>query len=123
MAGGMTGQGPHPCDLLTVTVTVAATQALLQLRGEVDFFSVPELCEALDATIDAGHNEIVLDLSELDFIDASGLRVIAAAANRLGDMGRELALRSPSTVVQRMLNLTGLADLMSPEYPEVAWMN
>jgi anti-sigma B factor antagonist len=118
MAGGMSGQRAHPGDLLTVTVTVAATQALLFVRGEVDFFSVPELYDALDAIIEAGHGEVTLDLSELAFIDASGLRVIAAAANRLGELGRGLALRSPSTMVQRMLDVTGLADLMSPDQPE-----
>jgi|HubBroStandDraft_3_1064219.scaffolds.fasta_scaffold765801_1 anti-sigma B factor antagonist len=98
-----------------VSVVIAAAQAVLRVQGEVDCHSSPYLWGVLDAAIDAGHSDVVLDLASMEFMDASGLRVIANAANRLELLGGTLAIRSPSTLVLRMLDITGMAELTIPE--------
>jgi anti-sigma B factor antagonist len=95
----------------SVSVTVARAQTVLHLRGEVDCLSSPYLQGVLDASIDSGHADVVLDLTELEFMDASGLRVIATAADRLELLGGALAIRSPSDMVVRMLDITGMSEL------------
>jgi anti-anti-sigma factor len=108
-----------PCDALEefgVTVLVATSETVLRLHGEVDCLSSPYLRGVLDASIDAGHCDVVLDLTALEFMDAAGLRVIANAADRLELMGGTLAIRSPSELVRRMLEISGMTDLAMP-YP------
>jgi anti-sigma B factor antagonist len=104
--------GNEIVEEFSVSVSVATTQTVLRLRGEVDCLSSPYLRGVLDASIDAGQSDVVLDLTELDFMDASGLRVIASAADRLEMLGGGLAIRSPSALVLRMLDITGMAELM-----------
>jgi anti-sigma B factor antagonist len=98
-----------------VSIKVATAEAVLHLHGEVDCRSSPYLWGVLDAAIDAGHSNVVLDLTALEFMDASGLRVIANAANRLETLGGTLGIRSPSRLMLRMLDITGMAALTIPE--------
>jgi anti-anti-sigma factor len=99
-----------------VSVVVASEETVLHLQGEVDCLSSPYLRGILDASIDGGHADVVLDLTALEFMDASGLRVIANAADRLEMLGGTLAIRSPSELVRRMLDITGMTELTMP-YP------
>ncbi|MGD0997577.1 MAG: STAS domain-containing protein [Thermoleophilia bacterium] len=50
------------------------------LQGEVDPHSVPRFRDAVAAGIDEGVTAIIVDLSDVSFIDASGLGVIVVAA-------------------------------------------
>jgi anti-sigma B factor antagonist len=102
-----------------VSVTFAASRTVLLLTGEVDCLSSPYLRALIDASIEAGHLNVVLDLTALEFMDAAGLRVIANAANRLELLGGTLAIRAPSDLVRRMLDITGMLELAMP-YPREA---
>jgi anti-anti-sigma factor len=81
----------------------------LQPRGEVDMATVAAFERALDRGLDTGH-DLVVDLSELTFIDVAGLRVLAVAADRIGRQGRRLRLSRPNRNVGRLLRLAGLGD-------------
>jgi anti-anti-sigma factor len=96
---------------LTVSVHAEGADTVLRLQGELDALSSPHLRGAMDASIDAGHDEIILDLTDLRFMDAAGLRVIAHAANRLELVGGTLAIRNPSQIVRRILDITGMTEL------------
>jgi anti-anti-sigma factor len=97
--------------------TFVGFEAVLALHGEVDLGSAPEFGAYLDWAIDQGHRFVVIDLSGLSFMDGSGLRVIGAAAKRLQLSEGALSLRSPSTIVRRLLDIGGLADLVRIEQP------
>ncbi len=102
-----------------VSVDYEAERAVLHPRGEVDYLSAPDLGAILDAVIRQGRS-VLLDLSDLDFIDASGLGVIATGAGRLAISGRTLAIRSASSIVVRMLDITGLSAVIRMEPAGVA---
>ena len=101
-----------------VSVAFVEDRAVLGVRGEVDVLTAPTLGALVDAVLDQGHRFVVLDLAELDFMDGSGLRVIASAARRLTPDAGEVAVRSPSRAVRRMLDLAGLEALVCLERPE-----
>jgi anti-sigma B factor antagonist len=92
-------------------VDVQQTQGVVVVRprGELDLASAPILQEILT---DLGNRraETLLDLSELTFIDSTGLRVImqAYAVSRRDGFGLTLA-PGPENVM-RLFALTGLAD-------------
>ena len=76
---------------------------LVQPQGEVDLLTAPELSAALLGCTDA-HRRLVCDLSEVTFMDSTGLRAIIEARGR--DPER-FVLGGTSRQVQRLLELTG----------------
>jgi len=60
---------------------------------------------------------VVVDLSEVEFMNASTIGVIIAARNRLALQSRALTVRSPSVCAQRVLDACGLTDLLDPSPP------
>jgi anti-anti-sigma factor len=83
---------------------------VLRLEGELDPHTAPLLEREVAALTDQGKVDLVLDLSALQFIDSSGLRVLIAAHRELASRGGSLTLRSPSETAQRLLEITGLVD-------------
>ncbi len=108
-----------PNDLLgefAVVVGFENTKPVLGIRGQVDRFNAPELGAILDLVTER-HGSVVLDLTELELMNAWGLGMIAARASRLSRSGGSLTIRSSSAMVLRMLDITGLADFVRLERP------
>jgi anti-anti-sigma factor len=82
----------------------------LSLRGEVDLSLADAVLRALvDVTRDAP-GEVVLDLTDLDFLDVAGARMLATAVRMLGEVGVHLRMVRASRAVGRCLELFDLAD-------------
>ncbi len=119
-ASGSDADVTAPNDLLgqfTVTVGFVKTRAVVAIKGQADRVNAPELGAILDVVIER-HRFVVLDLAELDFINGCGLGVIAARASRLRRAGGTLTIRSPSAIVLRMLDTTGMTELVQVEHPD-----
>lgn len=80
----------------------------LALRGEVDSHTAPDLQGRIDEL--SGCTEVTLDLSNVTFIDSSGLRVIIATHQDREARGDRLVLASVSDAVQRLLEITSLTN-------------
>ncbi len=81
------------------------------VRGELDIAGVPRLDVALrDASVVG--RDVVLDLSELQFIDSSGARLILAADRRLRWSGGRLVVVRGSEDVDWLLDLLGMDELL-----------
>jgi anti-anti-sigma factor len=78
------------------------------LRGELDMATAPQLEAAVDALCAAGAREIVLDLSELSFVDGAGVRAIMAARARCAEHECAFMVIHPRDLVERLFALTGL---------------
>jgi anti-anti-sigma factor len=102
----------------TISIEYIGKQAVLGVRGELDIVAVPELANLFDAVIASGSDSIVVDLGDLDFIATAGLEEVANGARRLAALGGRLTIRSPSTMVRRLLDATGLTDLTLSEGSE-----
>lgn len=81
----------------------------LVLAGEIDAHTAPSLVDHLDPLPD-GTGDVVLDIAGVDFMDSSGLRVLIEAHDRARAAGRRLVLRSPSGVVRRLFEVSGLSE-------------
>jgi anti-anti-sigma factor len=111
----MTGIGAD--GRFRLEVSFVGSEAVMVLHGDVDMISAPELGEYLAWSIDQGHRSVVLDVDDMDFIDGSGLQVIANAANRLLLSGGALSIRSASPFLRRLLDIVGLGDLGPTDQP------
>jgi anti-sigma B factor antagonist len=84
----------------------------LAVLGELDLVSSPALQQELDRAIGSDAEVIVLDLRRLSFMDSTGLHVVVKAHQRVQEGGRRFVLTRGSEQVQRLLDLTGVAELM-----------
>ncbi len=88
----------------------------IQTNDRSAIATAPRFTKLLYDLAGARPTEIVLDLTELDFMDASGLNAMAGAAQRLPPSSL-LTLRSPSALIERLLTITGLQDVIHVERP------
>jgi anti-sigma B factor antagonist len=84
----------------------------LVLSGELDTRSVPILESAISRCCADGPTAIILDLSELTFIDSSGLWTILAAMRWCERQGRGFSIIPGSESVQQVFEVTGLSDVL-----------
>lgn len=87
----------------------------LHLRGHFDVRSTALVREALYAHIEGTQGDIVVDLSEVAGVDATALRVLAAASRLVERDDRVLILRGCSPAVRRVIAFTRLRRLMTVE--------
>ncbi len=80
------------------------------VAGEIDASTAPALDDAL-RTLPTGNGTVVVDVSDVTFIDSSGLRVLISLASRADDTGRSVILKQPSPTVTRLLEITGLTQM------------
>lgn len=80
---------------------------ILRLRGELDLSTQPHFVAALTRAAN-GPSRLVLDLSDLTFIDAGSIGLINRARNLAKLRGSEVVVRAPNAAVLRILQITGL---------------
>jgi len=102
-----------------ITAGVSDTRIVLRFSGELDATSAIELNATFNSYIENSHGSFVVDLSDLDFMDGIGLRVISDAARLLRSLNRTLILQSPSASIRRILDINGLADFIRIELGQV----
>ena len=82
---------------------------VLIVEGEVDISTAARFHEALSAAVSGGHGPLVLDLSEVTFIDSTAVHVLSTIAGALDAQRRRLAVACvEGRPVHRVLSLTGL---------------
>lgn len=86
---------------------------VIAVSGELDLASSPALQEELDRAGASNARLLIIDLRELDFMDSTGLSVLVRAHQRAEEHGRRLAMVRGPQQVQRLLNLTGVADRLT----------
>ena len=99
-------------DMATVGYHWEGSDVLvLTISGEVDMSNVDLLRERLATILKPGIRNVVFDLGGLEFIDSSGLAVLVDVANHVGGA----KLRAPSRLVWRVVDVTGLGELLPTE--------
>jgi anti-sigma B factor antagonist len=99
-----------PGSPLRILVGTEDGRPVVCAQGELDLATVPQLEAELSRLLD--ETETVLDLSEVSFIDSSGIAVLVALSKTARQKGWRLQLRSPSPPVARLIKLTGVEQLL-----------
>lgn len=84
--------------------------AIVSFRGEFDYAEMGLAQEEIRAAEAQQPTVLVLDLTELDFMDSSAVRVILQADSRAREQGRRLAVITGSGPPHRVLSILGLTD-------------
>ncbi|HLJ03702.1 MAG TPA: STAS domain-containing protein [Solirubrobacteraceae bacterium] len=85
-------------------------RCLLTVAGDVDLSSAPTLKLTLSRVLgDPGYRDVILDFSQLSFLDSTGLAVLIGFRRRLAD-GRRLVIAAASEHVLTLFEVTGLSS-------------
>src|SRR5690606_32278084 len=99
---------------LRIEVDSGHQEATVSVQGEIDYGSVSHLRSVLaDLSETQSDLPVVLDLSQVTFIDSTGLGVLVQAKQRIEAAGRSMKVRDPQPRVQRVLELGGLLDYLT----------
>jgi anti-anti-sigma factor len=82
----------------------------ISVRGELDLSTAPDLESPLEQALESGEGSVLIDLTECEFIDSTGIALIVRAWQRLdgAEDARTLVLCSQNEQVRRVLEITGL---------------
>ncbi|HKC27556.1 MAG TPA: STAS domain-containing protein [Jatrophihabitans sp.] len=105
------GDGDAPEIGSTLAVEQLPTEPprlVLKLSGQVDVSTEGLLRDAIDGAVTAGASNLVLDMSEVDFMDSSGIAVLLVAGRRVD----ALELRNPTEIIRRVITIAGLSEAL-----------
>jgi len=104
--------------LLDFSATIRHTPqaSLIDLRGRLTFFEVGVLRENITRLLSEGHKHIVLNLSELKYLDSSGIGELARIYVMVLKGGGEMKVVGLSRNVEEILKVTHLYQVF-PEFP------
>lgn len=72
---------------MTFSRTDNGDQTTFRISGTLDALTAPEIRPTIDAIIEDGRKQVVVDLSELELIDSSGVAVIVSLYKRVRSIG------------------------------------
>jgi anti-sigma B factor antagonist len=93
----------------------------LYLTGDIDLSATADFVVAADAALATGPAAVIVDLADVSFLDSAGLSGLVQVHQQTKDAGAAFRLQSPSRIVARVLELSGLDQLIpidgSPQTP------
>jgi anti-anti-sigma factor len=97
-------------EILEVTTQDSGGHVTVSLKGELDLSSVGKVEEELERVEKDEPSVLVLDLSQLSFLDSTGLRAVVTADERARSNGRRLVIVRGPDPVQRVFAITRLEE-------------
>lgn len=85
------------------------------LAGEVDMGNAADLRAALDRAAESAPVTLVLDLSELEFMDSTAVGVMVRTGNSLRAAGAAICIRRPRPHIRKVLDIMGLGEFFALE--------
>ncbi|HEY1975547.1 MAG TPA: STAS domain-containing protein [Candidatus Baltobacteraceae bacterium] len=102
-------------DELTIDLRTedGGDQLIFRLRGSLDLATSPTVRAALMDATEKGKRHIVVDLTQLEFLDSTGLGALIGAHRRASEHDGSLRLIVSDGPIARLLNITGLIRVLS----------
>ncbi|HEY4348745.1 MAG TPA: STAS domain-containing protein [Gaiellaceae bacterium] len=97
-------------QLLSIQIERADDSLLVRLSGEIDLSNSDRLHQQLENAVD-GWRSVVIDLTEITYLDSQGLRLIKQLCNKANRDQTELQFVAPPTSFARqVLEMAQMSD-------------
>lgn len=93
---------------LSIATTQQEGASRIAVSGEVDVSNAAELRAELEKVAAAEPAAVAVDLSQVGYIDSTGIGVLVGAAHAAAEAGRSFAVEHPQANVKRVLGLLGV---------------
>ncbi|MBM0203986.1 STAS domain-containing protein [Micromonospora sp. STR1s_5] len=93
---------------LQLSVRAGRGCTVLEVRGELDMATSPQLREGLQRLVDAGDRRVLVDLAGVGFMDSSALGALVVTFKALRDVGGRLCLAAAQPAVRSVLTVTSV---------------
>jgi len=90
------------------TRTVESKPPIIELEGEVDVYTAPQLKQQMINLLESGARELVVDLTKVDYLDSTALGVLIGGLKRMRERDGNMVLVCPSPRIRRVFEITGL---------------
>ncbi len=100
---------------MEILTTQAESGRKVQVAGEVDVSNASKLRDAIDELIAEGVPSVDVDLSQVSYIDSTGIGVLVGAVHRAHDAGLSLTVSNPQRNVARVLDMLGVSGELGIE--------
>jgi anti-anti-sigma factor len=107
----LSAEGREASSAKTLRITSITDPPGLAIAGDVDFRSLDEFTTAVSRAVDTYRGDIHLDLGEVEFIEVSGMRVLADVSRRLAEENRRLVLKDLAPHLRPVLQVVGWSQL------------
>ncbi|HEV3091211.1 MAG TPA: STAS domain-containing protein [Candidatus Cybelea sp.] len=81
---------------------------VFRLRGSLDLATAPTVRAALVEATEGGSHHLIVDLTQLEFLDSTGLGVLVGVHRRTAERDGSLRLVVNEGPISRLLSITGL---------------
>ncbi len=81
---------------------------VLDVAGEIDVYTAPQFKEAVNGIIAGGQKHLIIDMSDVTYMDSSGFGTLLSATRRLRPQGGTINLVKCNTSIDRILRITRL---------------
>ena len=98
---------------MTIEKNLNGTELTVAIIGRLDTITAPELEVTLTANF-AGIENLVLDLSALEYLSSAGLRVLLQAQKVMNKQGK-MVVRNANETVREIFDATGFIDILTIE--------
>ena len=82
--------------------------SVLSLRGEIDVYTAPLLRQAILDLVEQGRLNVVIDMTEVDFLDSTGLGVLVEGLKRVRTRDGTFAIVATQDKILKIFDITGL---------------
>ena len=96
---------------------VAPDTTVVTLHGDLDLVTVEHLRELLHQACSTEPERVIVDLTDVPFVDVLSLSTILASADAQREKGRSLFVRGASGAVRRVCALLNAKDVLLPTLP------
>jgi len=83
-------------------------RTVLEVSGEIDVYTAPTLREKIIALVDGGVTGLIVDLTNVEFLDSTGLGVLVGALKRLRGVGGTFGVVCDQERLLKIFRITGL---------------
>jgi anti-anti-sigma factor len=94
--------------------------AIIAPAGRIDTTTSGTVEEVIRRAVDEGTRELVVDLTDIEYISSAGLRVFLVLAKRMRDLGGRLVLCGMAEPVRQVFRLAGFLPLFQVELSQDA---
>ena len=98
---------------LRIEVADTTSPTTVVLTGEIDLSTARRVREALIAISNSGETNVVVDMTNVTFMDSTGLSALVGPLKRFRSMNGEIVLRSPTKGVRKVLEISGLTRVFT----------